>query len=296
MLDMAFQPYHFFICTDLVREDHNLSRNPSFVNLGVPKKLLHFRFQLLPVFSNDLRRSLFNPGNNFQHSIQFANDILFQVLTFCSLGLYKLFACAFHCFFKTTPQFFLIHRLFFHRKDFRAACKCGYPHIIVKPKLFFHLLKACHIFFCQLLVIFQSHLAFCHIFIPDENINLSSLHILLEQVADRGLKEVKLLWHTDIHIQVTVINPLHFYGKFAVCFGDLTPSKACHTFYHLIFPLLTDLLRAVLLSIIIVHLHLLVNRVTGHFHLSMHASLCYNEPIEKRMCPGIFPDKYEVNF
>ncbi|EEG89516.1 hypothetical protein COPCOM_02500 [Coprococcus comes ATCC 27758] len=64
----------------------------------------------------------------------------------------------------------------------------------------------------------------------------------------------------------------------------------------MIFPLLTDLLRAVLLSIIIVHLHLLVNRVTGHFHLSMHASLCYNEPIEKRMCPGIFPDKYEVNF
>lgn len=75
-------------------------------------------------------------------------------------------------------------------------------------------------------------------------------------MSELRFQKIELFRHTDIGIQIAVVDPLYFDRKFLLPSLNLAPAKARHTSNHGIF-----LYMFILLVFIIIHLIFIVNYV-----------------------------------
>ena len=146
---MASQADRLLIGADLICKNHNLCRNPAFIDAASFQKLFHLIFQFRPVFFHDLRGTFFNLIDQRYHIVQLAKQILLQILTLACACLDKFLCRLADRLFENLPHMLLVLRRLLHRKDLRTPCKTHHRRVIRNPKLVRHLTEIIHILASQ---------------------------------------------------------------------------------------------------------------------------------------------------
>ena len=174
MADVALQPDHFLVSTDLVSKDHDFCSDAAVVDLGVLKELLHLLLQLFSVLGNDLRRPDFDKVHQLHHAVQLVNDVSAEVLPLKGPSLHELGNGPLYSFFQAVPYLLFIQGLLLHSEDLRIPGQRGHTDIIVQTELFLHLPEPFHILLCQRRIVFQHCLPLRQILVANKNIHLAS--------------------------------------------------------------------------------------------------------------------------
>ena len=125
---------------------------------------------------------------------------------------------------------FLIIRRLLHGEYFRELGQCGNLHIILYAEFFRHLIEIIHIFSCQLTVILKAHVALRIVLVVDEQVNLPPLDVFLKKGPDGSFKVIKLLWHLNTQVQISVIHGFHFDRNPIFIGYILAPAETSHAF------------------------------------------------------------------